>query len=168
MRFRPKKVCVVYSIIALFMALIYSYKDSKWVNEKYAMFFKRGDTSSMVYIILIYSALIFLTIVSISLLCKNRKYFLYGAIFILISFFYFAKSFFEESVYLALTSPTMPLIYLMILTLFIGMEDDIWESIEKCLLPIILIHIILLVYEYITLVAEHGVVVVGNSSLILY
>ena len=63
MRFRPKKVCVVYSIIALFMALIYSYKDSKWVNEKYAMFFKRGDTSSMVYIILIYSALIFLTIV---------------------------------------------------------------------------------------------------------
>lgn len=168
MRFRPKKVCVVYSIIALFMALIYSYKDSKWVNEKYAMFFKRGDTSSMVYIILIYSALIFLTIVSISLLCKNRKYFLYGAIFILISFFYFAKSFFEESVYLALTSPTMPLIYLMILTLFIGMEDDIWESIEKCLLPIIVIHIILLVYEYITLVVEHGVVVVGNSSLIFY
>ena len=54
MRFRPQKVCVVYSIIALFMALIYSYKDSKWVNEKYAMFFKRGDTSSMVYIILIY------------------------------------------------------------------------------------------------------------------
>ena len=65
MRFRPKKVCVVYSIIALFMALIYSYKDSKWVNEKYAMFFKRGDTSSMVYIILIYSALIFLTILLI-------------------------------------------------------------------------------------------------------
>ena len=62
----------------------------------------------------------------------------------------------------------MPLIYLMILTLFIGMEDDIWESIEKCLLPIIVIHIILLVYEYITLVAEHGVVVVGNSSLIFY
>ena len=55
MELKQKRACIVYAISALFAALIYSYKDAKWVNEKYAMFFKRGDTSSLVYIILMVS-----------------------------------------------------------------------------------------------------------------
>ena len=51
MEFKQKKACVIYAIAALFIALVYSYKDATWVNEKYAMFFKRGDTSSPVYIV---------------------------------------------------------------------------------------------------------------------
>ena len=78
MEFKQKKACVIYAIAALFIALVYSYKDATWVNEKYAMFFKRGDTSSPVYIVLIYSALFLLIIVAVSKLCENRRHFLYG------------------------------------------------------------------------------------------
>lgn len=49
MEFKQKRACIVYSIIALFMALVYSYKDAIWVNEQYAMYFKRGDTSTPIY-----------------------------------------------------------------------------------------------------------------------
>ena len=168
MEFKQKKACVIYAIAALFIALVYSYKDATWVNEKYAMFFKRGDTSSPVYIVLIYSALFLLIIVAVSKLCENRRYFLYGAMFVLISFFYLSKSFIEEGAYLAITSPTTPIIYLLTLAIFIGMDKDIWTELEKCLPLLIVAHMLLLIYEYVTLVAEHGVVVVGNSSLIFY
>ena len=168
MEFKQKKACVIYSITALFVALIYSYKDAEWVNEKYAMFFKRGDTSSPIYIALIYSALLLLFIVAISKLCENRGHFLYGSMFVLISIFYFFKSFLEEGTYLAITSPTTPIIYLLTLAIFIGMDCDIWNLIVKYLPLLIIAHVLLLVYEYVTLVAEHGVVVVGNSSLIFY
>ena len=40
MNLKQKRSCIVYAISALFAALVYSYKDAKWVNEKYAMFFK--------------------------------------------------------------------------------------------------------------------------------
>lgn len=168
MEFKQKKACVVYSIAALFIALIYSYKDAKWINEKYAMFFKRGDTSSPVYIALIYSALLLLIVVALSKLCESRRNFLYGSMFVLVSLFYFLKSFFEEGTYLAITSPTTPIIYLLTLAIFIGMDNDIWDLLEKCLPLLIIAHVVLLIYEYVTLVAEHGVVVVGNSSLIFY
>lgn len=168
MELKQKRACIVYAISALFAALIYSYKDAQWVNEKYAMFFKRGDTSSPIYIALIYSALLVLIIIAVSKICENRKQFLYGAEFILIVLFYFVKSILEDGVYLAVTSPTTPIIYLLALAVFIGMDDDIWETITKCLPVLIIIHIVLFVYEYVILVAEHGVVVVGNSSLIYY
>ena len=168
MEFKQKKACVIYAIAALFIALVYSYKDATWVNEKNAMFFKRGDTSSPVYIVLIYSALFLLIIVAVSKLCENRRHFLYGAMFVLISFFYLSKSFIEEGAYLAITSPTTPIIYLLTLAIFIGMDKDIWTELEKCLPPLIVAHMLLLIYEYVALVAEHGVVVVGNSSLIFY
>ena len=168
MEFKQKRACIVYAISALFAALIYSYKDAKWVNEKYAMFFKRGDTSSLVYIILIYSALLVLTIIAVSKICENRRWFLYGAEFVLIILFYFVKSILEDGTYLAITSPTTPIIYILALAVFVGMDGDIWETITKCLPILIIIHIALFAYEYVTLVAEHGVVVVGNSSLIYY
>ena len=168
MEFKQKKACVIYSITALFLALIYSYKDAEWVNEKYAMFFKRGDTSSPIYIALIYSALILLVVVAVSKLCANRRYFLYGLMIMLIVLFYFSRSFLEEGTYLAITSPTTPIIYLLILAIFIGMDNDIWSAIIKYLPLLIVVHVLLLAYEYVTLVAEHGVVVVGNSSLIFY
>ena len=168
MEFKQKKACIVYSITALFIALIYSYKNAEWINEKYAMFFKRGDTSSPVYIALIYSALLLLIVVAVSKLCENRRHFLYGSMFVLISLFYYFKSFLEEGTYLAITSPTTPIIYLLVLTIFIGMDDDIWNVLERCLPLLIVAHVLLVVYEYVTLVVEHGVVVVGNSSLIFY
>jgi len=168
MELKQKRACIVYAISALFAALIYSYKDAKWVNEKYAMFFKRGDTSSLVYIILIYSALLVLTIIAVSKICENRRWFLYGAEFVLIILFYFVKSILEDGTYLAITSPTTPIIYILALAVFVGMDGDIWETITKCLPILIIIHIALFAYEYVTLVAEHGVVVVGNSSLIYY
>ena len=163
-----QKACVIYSITALFMALMYSYKGVEWVNEKYEMFFKRGDTSSPVYIALIYSALLLLVAVTVSKLCEKRRYFLYGSMFMLISLFYFFKSFLEEGTYLAITSPTTPIIYLLMLVIFIGMNNDIWDLIVKYLPVLIIVHVLLLISEYATLVAEHGVVVVGNSSLIFY
>ena len=43
--------CTRYAIIALFIALIYSYKNAVWVNEQYAAYFKRGDTSTPIYMI---------------------------------------------------------------------------------------------------------------------
>ena len=163
-----QKACVIYSITALFMALMYSYKGVEWVNEKYEMFFKRGDTSSPVYIALIYSALLLLVAVTVSKLCEKRRYFLYGSMFMLISLFYFFKSFLEEGTYLAITSPTTPIIYLLMLVIFIGMNNDIWDLIVKYLPVLIIVHMLLIISEYATLVAEHGVVVVGNSSLIFY
>ena len=50
--------CTRYAIIALFIALIHSYKNAVWVNEQYAAYFKRGDTSTPIYMMLVYSALI--------------------------------------------------------------------------------------------------------------
>lgn len=168
MDLKQKRSCIVYAISALFAALIYSYKDAKWVNERYAMFFKRGDTSSPIYVLLIYSALLVLTIIAISKVCENRRRFLYGAEFVLIILFYFVKSILEDGVYLAITSPTTPIIYILALVVFVGMDGDIWETVTKYLPMLIIIHVILFIYEYVTLVAEHGVVVVGNSSLIYY
>lgn len=168
MELKQKRACIVYSVSALFAALIYSYKDAKWVNEKYAMFFKRGDTSSPIYIVLIYSALIVLTIIAVLKICENRRRFLYGAEFVLMILFYFIKSILEDGMYLAITSPTTPIIYILALAVFVGMDGDIWETITKCLPILIIIHIVLFAYEYVVLVAEHGVVVVGNSSLIYY
>lgn len=168
MEFKQKRACVVYSITALFIALVYSYKDAEWVNEKYAMFFKRGDTSSPIYIALIYFALFFMIVMAVSKICENRKYFFYGSMFVLISLFYFFKSFIEDGTYLAITSPTTPIVYLLTLAVFVGMDKDVWTELEKCLPLLIIAHMLLLIYEYVTLVAEHGVVVVGNSSLIYY
>ena len=168
MNLKQKRSCIVYAISALFAALVYSYKDAKWVNEKYAMFFKRGDTSSPIYVLLIYSALLVLTIIAISKICENRRRFLYGAEFVLIILFYFVKSILEDGVYLAITSPTAPIIYILALVVFVGMDGDIWKTVTKCLPMLIIIHVVLFIYEYATLVAEHGVVVVGNSSLIYY
>ena len=168
MNLKQKRSCIVYAISALFAALVYSYKDAKWVNEKYAMFFKRGDTSSPIYVLLIYSALLVLTIIAISKICENRRRFLYGAEFVLIILFYFVKSILEDGVYLAITSPTAPIIYILALVVFVGMDGDIWKTVTKYLPMLIIIHVVLFIYEYATLVAEHGVVVVGNSSLIYY
>ena len=75
MEFKQKRACIVYSIIALFMALVYSYKDAIWVNEQYAMYFKRGDTSTPIYLILIYSALFVIFIVAVAKICENCNYF---------------------------------------------------------------------------------------------
>ena len=168
MNLKQKRSCIVYAISALFAALVYSYKDAKWVNEKYAMFFKRGDTSPPIYVLLIYSALLVLTIIAISKICENRRRFLYGAEFVLIILFYFVKSILEDGVYLAITSPTAPIIYILALVVFVGMDGDIWKTVTKYLPMLIIIHVVLFIYEYATLVAEHGVVVVGNSSLIYY
>ncbi|WP_317318818.1 hypothetical protein, partial [Gemmiger formicilis] len=64
--------CTRYAIIALFIALIYSYKNAVWVNEQYAAYFKRGDTSTPIYMMLVYSALIAIVFASVPRICKNR------------------------------------------------------------------------------------------------
>ena len=48
------------------------------------------------------------------------------------------------------------------------MDDGIWNAVRRILPILIIAYICLLGYEYITLVARYGVVVVGNSSLIYY
>ena len=78
-------------------------------NEQYAMYFKRGDTSTPIYLMLVYSALLVIFIVAVTKICENRTHFLYGAILILMIVFYFVKSLLEEGVYSAFTSPTTPL-----------------------------------------------------------
>ena len=168
MGFKQKRGCVLYAIIALFLALAHSYKNAIWVNEQYAMYFKRGDTSTPIYLMLVYSALLVIFIVAVTKICENRTHFLYGAILILTILFYFVKSLLEEGVYSAFTSPTTPLVYLLILAIFIGADDEIWASIRMCLSFLIVGYICLLGYEYVTLVARYGIVVVGNSSLIYY
>lgn len=168
MEFKQKRACVIYSIIALFMALVYSYKNVVWVNEQYAMYFKRGDTSTPIYLILIYSALFVIFIIAVAKICKNRSYFLYASILLLTILFYFSKMLLEEGVYSAITSPTTPLVYLLSLAVFVGMDDGIWDAVRKILPVLIVAYICLLGYEYITLVNRYGVVVVGNSSLIYY
>ena len=83
MGFKQKRGCVLYAIIALFLALAYSYKNAIWVNEQYAMYFKRGDTSTPIYLMLVYSALLVIFIVAVTKICENRTHFLYGAILFL-------------------------------------------------------------------------------------
>lgn len=168
MEFKQKRACIVYSIIALFMALVYSYKDAIWVNEQYAMYFKRGDTSTPIYLILIYSALFVILIVAVAKICENRAHFLCGSILVLTIVFYFSKMLLEDGLYSAITSPTTPLVYLVSLAVFVGMDDGIWNAVRRILPILIIAYICLLGYEYITLVARYGVVVVGNSSLIYY
>ena len=168
MGFKQKRGCVLYAIIALFLALVYSYKNAIWVNEQYAMYFKRGDTSTPIYLMLVYSALLVIFIVAVTKICENRTHFLYGAILFLTIIFYFSKMLLEEGVYSAITSPTTPLVYLLSLAIFIGADDEIWASIRMCLPFLIVGYICLLGYEYVTLVSRYGIVVVGNSSLIYY
>lgn len=168
MEFKQKKDIIIYAIIALFTALVYSYKDAVWVNEKYAMYFERGDTSTPIFLLLVHSALLIVFIAGIGEICKNKNYFLYGFVFFLTISFYFAKSFFEDGVYSALTSPTTPIVYLLNLAFFIGMDNKIWNAVRRCLPILIVAYICLLGYEYMILVNKYGVVVVGNSSLIFY
>ncbi len=168
MEFKLKKDSIIYAITALFTALVYSYKDAVWVNEKYAMYFERGDTSTPIYILLIHSALLMVFVAGIRKICRNRNYFLYSFIFFLTISFYFAKSFVEDGVYSALTLPTTPIIYLLSLAFFLGMDDKIWNSVRRCLPVLIVAYVCLLGYAYMTLVNKYGVVVVGNSSLIFY
>ena len=160
--------CTRYAIIALFIALIYSYKNAVWVNEQYAAYFKRGDTSTPIYMMLVYSALIAIVFVSVPRICKNRWHFLYGTFLILTVLFYFVKVLLDEGVYSALTSPTTPLVYLLGLAVFVGMDDDVWDAVRRILPLLIIAYICLLIYEYIMLVARYGIVVVGNSSIIYY
>lgn len=168
MNVKQRKNCTIYAIIALFVALVYSYKNAVWVNEQYAMYFKRGDTSTPIYLMLIYSALILIFIVAVTRICEDRRHFLYGTILILTILFYFVKALLEEGVYSAITSPTTPIVYLLSLAVFVGMDDEVWDAVRRSLPLLIIAYICLLIYEYITLVARYGVVVVGNSSLIYF
>ena len=168
MNVKQRKNCTIYAIIALFVALVYSYKNAVWVNEQYAMYFKRGDTSTPIYLILVYSALTLIFIVAVTKICENRRRFLYGTILILTILFYFVKALLEEGVYSAITSPTTPSVYLLSLAVFVGMDDEVWDAVRRSLPLLIIAYICLLIYEYITLVARYGVVVVGNSSLIYF
>ena len=165
---RLKETGILYSMIALFVALVYSYKDSTWVNEIYAMYFKRGNTSSLVYIALLYSALLIIILISFKEICKKKSDFIFSFILISATIFYFVKSFLDDGFYLAITSPTTPLVYLIVLAVFSGKQQIIWQTVKKILPWIICGHVGVLVYEYFMLVYEHGVVVVGNSSLIFY
>ena len=168
MNVKQRKNCTIYAIIALFVALVYSYKNAVWVNEQYAMYFKRGDTSTPIYLMLIYSALILIFIVAVTRICEDRRHFLYGTILILTILFYFVKALLEEGVYSAITSPTTPIVYLLSLAVFVGMDDEVWDAVRRSLPLLIIAYICLLIYEYITLLARYGVVVVGNSSLIYF
>lgn len=168
MEFKLKKDSIIYAITALFTALVYSYKDAVWVNEKYAMYFERGDTSSPIFILLIHSALLIVFIAGVREICKNKKYFIYGFLLFLTISFYFAKTFLEDGVYSALTSPTTPIVYLLSLAFFVGMDDKIWNAVRKCLPVLIVAYICLLIYSYMSLLNRYGAVVVGNSSLIFY
>ena len=168
MNVKLRRDCVIYARIALFIALVYSYKNAVWVNEQYAMYFKRGDTSTPIYMMLVYSALIAMFFASIPRICKNRWHFLYGAFLILTVMFYFVKALLEEGVYSALTSPTTPLVYLLSLAVFVGMDDKVWDAVRRILPLLVIAYICLLIYEYIMLVARYGIVVVGNSSIIYF
>ena len=46
MNVKQRRNGTICAIVALFIALAYSYKNAVWVNEQYAMYFKRGDTST--------------------------------------------------------------------------------------------------------------------------
>ena len=168
MNVKQRRTCTIYAIIALFIALVYSYKNAEWVNEQYAMYFKRGDTSTPVYLILVYFSLIAIFIVAMTRICKNRQHFLYGSILILTVLFYFVKALLENGVYSALTSPTTPLVYLLSLAVFVGMDNEVWDAVRRCLPLLIIAYICLLIYEYLMLVIKYGVVVVGNSSVIYF
>ncbi len=113
MNVKQRRDCTIYAIIELFIALVYSYKNAVWVNEQYAMYFKRGDTSTPIYMMLVYSALIAMFFASVSRIRKNRWRFLYDTFLILTVLSCFIKSLLEEVVYSALTSPKTPLVYLL-------------------------------------------------------
>ena len=82
--------------------------------------------------------------------------------------FYFVKALLEEGVYSAITSPTTPLVYLLSLAVFVGMDDEVWDAVRRILPLLIIAYICLLIYEYIALVTRYGIVVVGNSSIIYF
>ena len=76
--------------------------------------------------------------------------------------FYFSKMLLEDGLYSIIASPTTPLVYLVSLAVFVGMDDGIWNAVRRILPILIIAYICLLGYEYITLVARYGVVVVGK------
>lgn len=168
MNVKQRRNGTICAIVALFIALAYSYKNAVWVNEQYAMYFKRGDTSTPIYMILVYSALIAILFASGFRICKNRWHFLYGTFLMLTVLFYFVKALLEEGVYSAITSPTTPLVYLLSLAVFVGMDDEVWDAVRRILPLLIIAYICLLIYEYIALVTRYGIVVVGNSSIIYF
>lgn len=138
MNVKQRRNGTICAIVALFIALAYSYKNAVWVNEQYAMYFKRGDTSTPIYMILVYSALIAILFASVFRICKNRWHFLYGTFLMLTVLFYFVKALLEEGVYSAITSPTTPLVYLLSLAVFVGMDDEVWDAVRR-ILPLLII-----------------------------
>ena len=168
MRINPRKFGVRYVLIALFIAIVYSFRSAYWTTGIYGAVYKRADTSSYVYLFLVYSALIMTVVLGIWQIPRSKDTGLFALSFSGIVGVYFLKTIIDDGVYAALTNPTTPLVYLLVLAIYIGMQDELWMIVEKMLPLFIVCFLGLLVYEYIILFNQYGVTIIGNSSIIYY
>lgn len=168
MRINLKRFGVYYIVVALFVAIVFSYRNARWVMGAYGTVYKRANTSSSIYIFLLYSALIVTVLLSLSQIRKSKGSFLFFFALLETVGFYFIRSFLEDGAYKAITNPTTPLVYILVLAVYIGMQDDLWTVVNGILPWMIGCLCALLFYEYIMLFASYGVVVIGNSPLIYY
>ena len=168
MRINPRKFGVRYILIALFIAIVYSFRSADWTTGIYGAVYKRANTSSSVYLFLVYSALIMTVLLGIKHISRSKDTGLYALSLSGIVGVYFLKTIVDDGVYAALTNPTTPLVFLLVLAIYIGMQDELWMLVEKMLPIFIVCFLGLLAYEYIMLFNQHGVTIIGNSSVIYY
>ena len=168
MRINPKRFGIRYILIALLAAIILSYRNAQWVMGVYGAVYKRGNTSSSMYIFLLYSVLLVTVLLSLGQIKKSRDRFLFAFILLGTTCIYFVRSVLDDGIYRAITNPTTPLVYILVLAVYIGMQDDLWAQTYKVLPWLIGGLSISFVYEYIMVYARYGAVVIGNSPLIYY
>lgn len=168
MKINLPKMGVYYILAMLFLSLAYSYRNASWVLSVYGAAYKYANTSSFLYISIIYSVLIVTILLSFAQIRALKVSCIFALVLLATVGFYFVRSILEDGVYSALTNVTSPIGYLFVLAIYIGMQDYLWKAVKKIIPWIIGCLCLLLCYEYSMLFIDYGTVIIGNSSVMFY
>ncbi len=157
-----------FSLVCLAIALIYSYSDSSWIITATSVK-KLANTSSIIYIALIYGALL-LVLISTLVTCRkcSRGSGIYIVSLLLWVCIYSIIIFFDEGSYYLIYSPTTIFVYLFQFCFFLGENDKIWDYTYKIIKVLGPVFLICSLYEAIQIYMKYGIIPVGNSSMIYF
>ena len=157
-----------FSLVCLAIALIYSYSDSSWIITATSVK-KLANTSSIIYITLIYGALLLVLISTLIMYRKcSRGRGIYIVSLLLLVFIYSIIIILDEGWYYLIFSPTTILVYLFQFCFFLGENDKTWDYAYKIIKVLGPVFLMCSLYETIQIYMKYGVIPVGNSSMIYY
>lgn len=157
-----------FSLVCLAIALIYSYSDSPWIITATSVK-KLANTSSIIYITLIYGALLLVLISTLTMYRKcSRGRGIYIVSLLFLVSIYSIIIIFDDGWYYLIFSPTTILVYLFQFCFFLGENDKIWNYTYKIIKVLGPVFLICSLYETIQIYMKCGVIPVGNSSMIYF